>query len=120
MALPLIKFRDPEPLQDYYNGDGKSYSVARLIDDCKDLKPFDCPIASLNVGTAIWSGESLLSLARHVQKVNDADLTKPIILDWDGCIADGRHRLIKAIIKGRKTIKAVRMTWKPEPCRVEE
>ena len=120
MALPLIRFRDIEPLQDYYEDSGRFYSVAKLIDDCKDLEPFDCPIAALDLSHEIWAGSCMLGLAQHVAKVNAADLDKPIILAWDGSLADGRHRVLKAIIKGRKTVKAVRMTWKPEPCRVEE
>ncbi|MDH0777516.1 hypothetical protein N5C96_29300 [Delftia tsuruhatensis] len=35
-------------------------------------------------------------------------------------IADGRHRVLKAIALGKRTIKARRMTWKPDPCRREE
>jgi hypothetical protein len=50
----------------------------------------------------------------------DADLTCPILLDWNGDIADGRHRLIKALAKGRRTLKARRITWKPEPDRKAE
>lgn len=44
----------------------------------------------------------------------------PILLDWHGSIADGRHRVLKAIALGKRTIKARRMTWKPDPCRREE
>ena len=39
----------------------------------------------------------------------------PIILDWNGCVADGRHRIIKAIVAGKTTIKAKRLTWRMEP-----
>lgn len=58
-------------------------------------------------------------LAWHVRRVKDADLDKPILLDWEGGIADGRHRVIKALVLGKRTIKARRMMWKPEPCRRE-
>jgi hypothetical protein len=115
---PVLQFRDPCPLQDYYeDAEGNHYSVARLIDDAKDLEPFDCPIAALDLSAVIWRDCDIYELAFHVKTVNDADLEKPIILDWRGRVADGRHRIIKAIVEGRSTIPAVRITWIIEPCR---
>lgn len=115
---PKVTFRDADPLQDYYSDrEGNYYSVAKLIDDTRKLKPFDVALASLDLSSVIWDGCNIFDLAFHCKKVIDADLKKPIILDWNGCIADGRHRVIKAIIEGKRTIKAVRMTWKPDPCR---
>lgn len=109
-AVPLGR---NDPLLEYYHTEGKRYSVARLIEDTKDLEPFDLPLAGVDLSAEIWRGCGIFDLARHVRKCMDADLTKPIILDWDGGIADGRHRVIKAIVEGKRTIKAVRMTWRP-------
>jgi hypothetical protein len=118
MKPPKVEFSKPAPLQDYYRDrDGNLYSVAKLVDDTKSLKPFDAPLATLDLSGAIWSDCNIFELAWHCNKVNNADLKKPIIIDWNGCIADGRHRVIKALIEGRRTIKAVRMTWKPDPCK---
>ena len=115
--LPLVKLPDLEPLQGRYSdGLGNFWSVARLIDDTKDLKPFDCPLASLNLSDVIWVDCNIQDLALHCNQVIEADLDYPIILSWDGSIAEGRHRIIKAIIEGKRTIKAVRMTWRPTPC----
>lgn len=117
---PRVTFRNADPLQDYYcDGSGGFWSVAKLQDDAKDLPVFDCPIAALDLSNVIWRGENMLGLAFHCKRVMDADLDCPILLDWSGAIADGRHRVLKAIIEGRRTIKARRMTWKPTPCRVE-
>lgn len=47
---PKVTFRKPDPLQDYYDdGHGDLYSVARLIDDTKDLPVFDVPLAALSL-----------------------------------------------------------------------
>lgn len=113
---PKIAMRDPDPLQDYYydrNGDG--YSVARLLDDTKDLAVFEVPLASLDLSSKIWDDCNMFALSFHVKKCMNADLSYPILLDWDGGVADGRHRIIKAIIDGKRTIKARRMHWKPQP-----
>lgn len=118
---PVIKFADAEPLQDYFvDPDGNMYSVAKLIDDTKHLVPFDLPIAGICLSDKIWENEDIFGLAFHCKKVMEADLSKPIILDWRGGIADGRHRVIKALIEGRRTIKAVRITWRVTPCRPAE
>jgi hypothetical protein len=116
--FPKVPFRATDPLQDYYSDtNGNMYSVAKLIDDTKHLKPFDMPIAGIDLSGRIWHNCDIYSLSFHCKRVNEADLSKPIIIAWDGSIADGRHRLIKAIVKGKRTIKAVRMTWQPTPCR---
>lgn len=115
-ALPKVKLRASEPLQDYYKDrDGNRYSIARLIDDAKDLPVFDIPIAALDLSDRIWDDANMLMLAFHVKKCMDADLSCPILIDWNGTIADGRHRIIKAIATGRRTLKARRITWKVEP-----
>jgi hypothetical protein len=65
----------------------------------------------------IWSDSNMFDLAAHVKRCMDADLDEPILIDWHGTLADGRHRVLKALAQGKRTIKARRMTWKPEPCR---
>lgn len=110
-----VRFAEHTPLEGYYNdGHGNLYSVARLVDMCKDLEPFDAPLQSFDLSSPIWSDYSIFDLAFHIKAVNEADLDYPIILDWNGSIADGRHRLIKALTLGHSTIKCVRMYWKPE------
>lgn len=113
---PTVKFRDVEPLQDYYQDRlGNRYSVARLLDDSKDLPVFEVPLAALDLSSQPWDGDNLSQLAFHVKKCFEADLSFPILLDWNGGVADGRHRILKAIATGETTIKAKRMTWHPEP-----
>lgn len=117
---PKVPFRDIDPLQDYYRDDqGNMYNVAKLVDVAKEFETFDVPLASLDLSAITWSDCSLYMIAFHVKKVIEADLSKPIILDWNGVVADGRHRIIKALCEGHRTIKAVRLTYRPQPDRVE-
>ncbi|GAG07020.1 unnamed protein product, partial [marine sediment metagenome] len=46
-------------------------------------------------------------------QVNDADLSCPIILDDEGYVMDGRHRVMKALLLKKETIKAVRFEKNP-------
>jgi len=63
---------------------------------------------------------TLREMVMHMKAVNDADMECPIILDEDGDIMDGRHRIMKAILLGLPTIKAVRFEDNPNPCRVKD
>ena len=56
----------------------------------------------------------------HMKAVRDCDLDYPIIMDEDGDVMDGRHRIMKAILEDQKTIKAVRFKRNPDACRIED
>ncbi len=96
-----------------------TWSVARLITLSKDLEVFEIPLQSMNV-YYIYEKLTLREMVMHFNAVNEADLKYPIILDEDGEVLDGRHRIMKAIMGGKKTIKAVRFATNPPPCRVDE
>lgn len=96
-----------------------SWSVIRLFGLVKDLHVMDIPLSHINMSDD-YEPLTLRELAGHMVAVNNADLKYPIILDENGVIMDGRHRLIKAIIEGKETIKAVRFKENPSPCRVSE
>jgi len=55
------------------------------------------------------------AIAEHFQLCEDADLSWPIILDPEGKLMDGMHRVLKALTMGRSHILAVRLTEMPEP-----
>ena len=63
---------------------------------------------------------TLREMVMHMKAVNDADLEKPIILDEDGELMDGRHRLMKAMLTGAESIKVVRFDENPSPDSVRE
>jgi len=60
---------------------------------------------------------TLREMVMHMKAVNEADLDRPIILDEDGELMDGRHRLMKAMLTGATTIKVVRFDENPMPDR---
>lgn len=95
------------------------WHVSRLFELSKNLPVLDIPLQSMNM-YYMYEKLTLRELAGHIVAVNEASLEYPIILDEDGEIMDGRHRLIKAIIEGEEMIKAVRFSENPTPCnRVE-
>ncbi len=92
-----------------------SWSVARLIQLSKPLKVMEIPLDHLNVYYK-YDELTLRNMVTHMKAVQDADLDFPIILDEDGELMDGRHRIMKAMLCGAETIKAVRFDENPEPC----
>lgn len=99
---------------------GKNHwSVERLITLSSEFKVMDIPLDYLNVYHN-YDNMTLRQIATYMRAVNDADLSYPIILDEDGEIMDGRHRIVKCLVNGYKSIKAVRFDKNPEPCRRDD
>jgi len=96
-----------------------TWSVARLIQLSKDLPVMNVPVAHLNLSD-YYNRLFLREFVMHMDAVMNADLSKPIILDEDGEIMDGRHRVMKALFKRKNKIKAVRFDVNPKPCSIEE
>ena len=106
------------PVQDQVCRMGNSeWAVTRLFELSRDLPVMEIPLDHLNVYST-YEKLTLREMVMHMKAVNDADMDKPIILDEDGDIMDGRHRIMKAMLLGLPTIKAVRFEDNPTPCRV--
>jgi len=92
------------------------WSVSRLFELSKNLPVMNIPLEHLNIYYK-YNNLTLRDLVGHIKSVNNVDLKYPIILDEDGEVMDGRHRIMKAIILNKKTIKAVRFDTNPNPCK---
>jgi disulfide oxidoreductase YuzD len=64
-----------------------------------------------------WSAGpmSINEIMDHADRVANADLSYPIILTPEGCIADGVHRVVKCIRTGQSRILAVYLPIMPPP-----
>jgi hypothetical protein len=96
-----------------------SWSVPRLFELSRNLPIMEVPINHLSLYYT-YEKLTLRDMVMHMNAVNNADLDKPIILDEDGELMDGRHRLMKAMLLGKETIKAVRFDENPSPCKVSD
>lgn len=111
---PGLSF-DEQQFIDSRGGKKHIWFVNRLVVLAKDLPVFEIPLAGLNTYNLQPKDYDFNAWISHIKKVNDADLSFPIILDDEGYVMDGRHRIAKAILEGGKTIKAVRFPVTP-PC----
>ena len=114
--IPAVKI-DGIKLSDntFQDGDNVWY-VTNLIDRAKDLVPFDIPLSGIYSGVEVWSPvSSAYDLAKQMRRVLDVNTEYPVILDEKGFIMDGWHRVTRALIDGKPTIKAVRFDKTPAP-----
>lgn len=95
------------------------WSVARLFELSRDLPVIEAPLDLLCVYYT-YERITLREMVMHMKAVQDADLTAPILLDEDGELMDGRHRIMKAMLTGAETIKVKRFDENPLPDKVEE
>lgn len=98
---------------------GHHWAVSRLFELSKALPVMEIPLDHLNIYYK-YENISLRDMVMHMKAAKESNLDYPIILDEDGDIMDGRHRLMKALLIGAETIKAVRFEKNPSPCRVDD
>ena len=103
----------------FHDDDGNTYIVSTLIQIAKEqeLVPFDLPLQAIDLSVDRFEkGDMTIhQVAKHIVRMNKTDLKYPIILDSSGCIMDGWHRILKALIQGKTTIKAIRFVDDPLP-----
>ena len=96
-----------------------TWNVARLVELSRGLPEMDIPLNHLCVYYT-YEKLTLREMVMHMKAVNDADMSFPIILDEDGELMDGRHRVMKAMLLGLSSVKAVRFDANPSPDKVSE
>ena len=97
-----------------FNDGKRHWKVTSLVSAARDLKPFDLPLSCINIGCRVWSDDmSIKQFASHVKRCNETDPKNPVIMDEDGFIMDGWHRVVRALVEGKPTIKAVRFDSTP-------
>lgn len=118
-APPVVEVWDwPAPHAQHCSIGKSRYAVARLIAkaDAEDLPVFDAPVAALDLETpSSWGSGSMIDFVVHMRAVLAADTDFPILLDGDGSVLDGRHRIAKAIHEGRATLPARRFQYMVAP-----
>ena len=98
-----------------------AWDVDRLIRLARDLPVIDVPIDAIwELDTPYWSfpgaGPTTVNeVITHMRLVREVDPRYPVILGVDGRVMDGMHRVARAVLEGRTTIRAVRFAAHPEP-----
>ncbi|MFK7928103.1 MAG: hypothetical protein AB8H79_07925 [Myxococcota bacterium] len=106
------------------NGERHIWVVSRLWALAADLPVFDYPVDAFSgFDLDIWYGHintpTVRSVVEHMRRINAADLQYPIVLSETGMVMDGVHRLCRAMVEGKESVRAVQFVTNPEPDRVE-
>lgn len=76
-------------------------------------------MADAEVRLVYWFGESQRPTVRrvveHFRLVNEVDPSYPIILGPDSRVMDGMHRVARALLEAKTSIRAVRLPELPDP-----
>ena|SRR5215813_13921161 len=97
-----------------------AWDVDRLVALSRDFPIRQMPLTEIHELEEPFSSEfdqspTWKSMVEHIQLIESADLSFPIILSSEGRVMDGMHRVIKALLTGRATIDAVQFRSDPEP-----
>jgi hypothetical protein len=98
-----------------------AWDVDHLIARSAGLPVQDVPLDSIwEVDSVYWFNDgdevpTVRSVIEHIRLVDAVDPTYPIILGADGRVMDGMHRVVRAILKGQRTIRAIRFENDPDP-----
>ena len=114
MKVPIDNMTFAE--SEYHRGN-KIWNAQTLYNfaKAKEYPVRDMPLWNIDLTVEPFECNQLHSFIFQCKRVRDCSLDYPIILDEVGQIADGYHRLCKAILEGRKTIKAIRLLEMPAP-----
>lgn len=98
-----------------------AWDVRHLISKTSGIVPIDVPLSNIReLDETFWfSGEgetpTCRRIAEHAKMIDETSLDYPIILDPDGRVMDGMHRVCKALNLGLNSIPAYQLTELPEP-----
>ena len=98
-----------------------AWDVRRLIELSSDLAVEHVELAGIcELDENHWyayEGQTptCRSIVEHIKLIDEADLNFPIILDAEGRVMDGMHRVCKALQQDQSHILAVRFSETPGP-----
>lgn len=100
--------------QKFTNGK-EEWLISNLVSLASKLPIQEMPLEHLNIYNLYPKISSMRGFVMHIKGVLKADLICPIILDDEGYVMDGRHRIAKALLEEHETIKFVRFEETPKP-----
>lgn len=115
LATPTLDLNPLRFHESTYNSYGNSYDAPTLVQFAKDKNypVFDMPIVGIDMSELPFEVNSFAQFVWQLSRIQNTDLSHPILLDDHGTICDGWHRVAKAVMEGRTTIKAIRLQEMP-------
>lgn len=114
MKIPISSMKFGDSQFNRVDGTWKATTLYNFA-KAKEYPVVDMPLWCVDLSTEAFDCGSLKEFIFQCKRVESCSLEHPIILDDHGVIADGYHRLCKAIMSGQETIKAIRLLEMPAP-----
>lgn len=111
---PKVKIEEVKLSDNFFNSNGYRYSAFKLIEHSEQYEVFDFPLAGIDLTTMAWGINNMDDFIYHAKRCVDTDLKYPVLLTPKGQVCDGWHRICKAIVLGKKSIKAIRLESMPD------
>lgn len=98
-----------------------AWDIRRLVELTRDFPVRQAQLSDIaELDETHWydhEGDSptCRSLLEHMRLIDEVDLSCPIILDQDGRVMDGMHRVCRAVLEGKDGVPAVQFVTNPEP-----
>lgn len=97
-----------------------AWDVHNLIRASADLPVVEVALDTITeVDSDYWftfgPAPTVRRIVDQVRLIQEVDLSYPIILGSDGRVMDGMHRIARAILDSRTSIRAVQFVVDPEP-----
>lgn len=83
----------------------RTIDIDKLLQITKDYVPINKEITSLDLSTIDITRNSGFSERRYKK----ADITIPILVDYNYGIVDGRHRILKSLLSNKSIISVIRV-----------
>ena len=91
----------------FYYRAGKTWEDVKLWEATKDNEVISFAVADFIKQDTYWNIGTFKDLAEEIKMALKADYSYPIIIDEQGGLVDGAHRIVHAYLDGVETIKAV-------------
>ena len=111
--VKIVKIDHPLESQRFEDG-GKRWTIHGLIHKAKRMEQYDLPLYHMDLSGVKIGGMPVREFVGHMLNIFEADMSCPIILDEDGYVMDGRHRVARALYEKLATLKAVRFDKNPD------
>ena len=97
-----------------------AWDVDRLLATVEDVAVESVALSDIaELDTTYWFDHGYAPTVRaivdHFRLVRQVDMSYPILIDPDGGVIDGMHRVARALLDGAETITAKRLRELPEP-----
>lgn len=98
---------------------GRTYNVHDAIRMSENLPVREMLMDDMYLGYISPDDGSFMSFVRHAKAVQEADTSFPILMNENGFVIDGRHRLAKLLLDGARTVRFRRFEKDPPECYTE-